>query len=447
MIKEYKYPIICFIGIALLHLSALSGGIGYVILALVLVLSSINTLAFIVTGVGAQLLTYPLGLPIQFAQLQVFAFMFFMLFNWEKYAFNTKVFSLKLLFFSLFGFIITIFNNTVDLYMPILTGLLYFVVMSVQLQKTTYATTTILTTFVVSTFLAGIGFWSSVLGINTVSEFYEANELRDIIRMGSGNVDANSVGITIPIGILGLNALLITHQNFLKNKKKLFLIVLSIFLFGIPVVLSTGSRTSLIVLVLGFLILLFGAFVINKQTRMDKTKKSISWKMYLFMGILGVVAILTTPAAQKILNALQNVNSFEQEQYSSGVASGRSNLWIDFGKIVLEHPLFGCPSNLRFTTAEVGTIYYGDFQAHNTYIEVATLLGIPLTLVFFSFFFSPLLQVRKKYTLSESFPIYAISFAFFMSFLAISAHSWKTFYIFLSILAMIEKRSKIIKSE
>ena len=441
MIKEYKYPIICFIGIALMHLTVLNGSIGYPILAIVLVLSSIDMLAFIVTGVGAQLLTYPLGLPIQMAQLQVFVFVFFMLFNPGKYSFSKDVFSMKLLFFGVFGFIITMFNDTVDLYIPILTGLLYLIVISVQLQKTKYSTTTILTTFVLSTFLAGIGFWTSVMGIDTVSEFYEGNELRDVIRMGSGNVDANSVGITIPIGVLGLNAILITHQSFIRNKIKLFLVVVSVFLFGIPVILSTGSRTSLIVLVLGFLILLVGGYIINKQTKIDKSKKSISWKMYLFIGFLGLVAVTETPQAQKVLQGLQNVNSFEEKQYSSGVASGRSSLWIDFAKIVLDHPLFGCPSDLRFYISEVGWIYYGTYQAHNTYIEIASLLGLPLTVVFFTFFLKPLLSVKKKYLISEVFPIYVISFVFLVSFFAFSAHSWKTFYIFLGILAMIDKRN------
>jgi len=199
MIKEYKYPIICFFAIAILHLSSLNIGFGFVILGLVLVLSSINPLAFIVTGVGAQLLTYPLGISIQFAQLQIFSFIFIALLSGNKYTLDKRIFSFHLILFSVLGAVFCLLNDTIDLFVPILTGILYYIIVSVQLQNCTYPITTILTVFASSTFLAGIGFWSSVLGIGTVSEFYEANSIRDIVRLGSGNADRKSVGITIPI--------------------------------------------------------------------------------------------------------------------------------------------------------------------------------------------------------------------------------------------------------
>ena len=85
---KYLYPIICFVGISVLHLSDLNYFLGLCILAFVLICSSINTLAFIVTGVGSQLLTNPLGIEIQFTQLQIIFFLLFFIFKYKSYVYS-----------------------------------------------------------------------------------------------------------------------------------------------------------------------------------------------------------------------------------------------------------------------------------------------------------------------------------------------------------------------
>lgn len=444
---NYLYPLICFIGVSILHLSSLNHTLGYCILILVLICSSINPLAFIVTGIGSQLLTNPLGIGIQFTQLQIIFFIFFTFFRIKKYALTKSILLYKVLIILILGSVITLLNNTFDLFVPMLSGLCYLVILIIQLTNCKYSTTTLFSIFVVSTFLSGIGFWSALLNIETVSMAYEASSLRNIIRMGSGNVDANSVGITIPIGILGLNAILLSKKkDALKSNKVTYLAIICTFIFGIPVVLSTGSRTSLIILILGYLILLLGAMKIKNPYYKSKTQrlyKTISWKFYLLLGMIGLVFFLLNESAQAVFLALENVSKYENNNISTGIVSGRSGLWIDFGKAVLNHPFFGCPSSYSFDIKGVGIVKYGNYSAHNTYLEVASLLGIPLAILFFSMFYRPLLSIYRKYDLSNAYPVYVISVVFFISFMSFSAHSWKTYYIFLALLWIVDYRKKM----
>ena len=437
-ILKYKYPIICFVCIAILLLSQLNIFLSYFILALVLICSSINPLAFIVTGVGSQLLTNPLGFEIQFTQLQIIFFLLFFIFKLKSYVLVKSSLLNKVFIISILGSVITLLNNTFELFIPVLTGLCYLVILIIQLTNCKYSTNTLLSALVISTLLSGIGFWSSLLDIETVSMAYEAGSVRDIIRMGSGNVDANSVGITIPIGFLGLNALLLSKKNdVLKSNKMTYLAVIFTFIYCIPVVLSTGSRTSIIILILGYLIILLGSLKIKRkyfQVKTGKLFKTISWKFYLLLGMVGLVFILLNDPAQKVILALEKISQYENNNNSTGLISGRSTLWLDFGEVILTHPLFGCPSSLKMYVTGLGEINYGEYQAHNTYLEIASLLGIPLAILFFSLFFTPIFSIYKRYKVSEAFPIYVVYSAFFIAFFSISAHSWKLYYIFLAIL-------------
>ena len=443
-ILKYKYPIICFLGIAILHLSKLNIFLGYFILVLVLVCSSINALAFIVTGVGSQLLTNPLGLEIQFTQLQIIFFLLFFVFKFKSYVLVKSSFLIKIFIISILGSVITLLNNTFELFIPVLTGLCYLVILIIQFTNCKYSPNTLFSVFVISTLLSGIGFWSFLFDIETVSMAYEASSIRNIIRMGSGNVDANSVGITIPIGFLGLNALLLSKKkDVLKSNKMTYLAVIFTFIYCIPVVLSTGSRTSIIILVLGYLILLLGSLKLKRkyfQVKTAKLFKTISWKFYLLIAMVGLVFVLLNESAQKVFLALEKISQFENNNLSMGFVSGRSALWLDFGKVILTHPLFGCPSSLKMYVTGLGEINNGEYQAHNTYLEIASLLGIPLAILYLSLFFTPIFTIYKRYKLSKAFPIYVVYVVFFIAFFSISAHSWKTFYIFLALLWLIVYR-------
>jgi hypothetical protein len=171
--------------------------------------------------------------------------------------------------------------------------------------------------------------------------------------------------------------------------------------------------------------------------------------LVIIMLTITITYITTNFDFNRYLIAMERINDKESRMSSSGsMVGGRSSIWLSHLKIIAEYPLSGSPKNATWLFSSYGRGKFGDFVAHNTYIEMGSLAGLPESIMFIMFCFYPFIK-RYKIFLHPDFLAYTlVGILIFVSFMSFSAQSWKVFWIFMALVWLIYFRTeKLVQTQ
>lgn len=460
--RKYYLSFFVFIGLTLLHFSPVQNTYGAYLSILISLVSCFNSAAFFVFAVGSQMAPDPKGISLTLAQLGVVCWVVTLPVNgWPALVQKGFKIPAVLVIFLCWGILMTVFNGTWIKFIPVLTGAFFFIIAIVYANDGRYTLNEFLIIICLSSFISIVGYWFLRLGLPVELIQYEGDSVRNVERIGSGKGDANMVGIMLPIGILGY---LFSSATSLAGKNtgymrqiptggmvRMFVIVVLIFVIGMPPLISTASRSALITSAIGFLSMLVFLFIsANKENiPVFKSKIRMVFMLVIIMLTITITYITTNFDFNRYLIAMERINDKESRMSSSGsMVGGRSSIWLSHLKIIAEYPLSGSPKNATWLFSSYGRGKFGDFVAHNTYIEMGSLAGLPESIMFIMFCFYPFIK-RYKIFLHPDFLAYTlVGILIFVSFMSFSAQSWKVFWIFMALVWLIYFRTeKLVQTQ
>jgi O-antigen ligase len=139
---------------------------------------------------------------------------------------------------------------------------------------------------------------------------------------------------------------------------------------------------------------------------------------------------------------MERINDKESGMSIHGsMVGGRSSIWLSHLKIIAEYPLSGSPKEATWLFSSYGRGKFGEFVAHNTYIEVGSLAGLPESILFILFCFAPFILKYKIFFHPDYLAYTLVGILIFVSFMSFSAQSWKVFWIFMALVWLIYFRT------
>ncbi|HNY01144.1 MAG TPA: O-antigen ligase family protein [Bacteroidales bacterium] len=450
--RKYFLSFVVFVGLILLHFSPVQKSFGAVLSVLMALLASFNPAAFFVFAVGSQIAPDPKDISMTLAQLGVVCWLITLPVNrWPLLARDGFKLPTVLILFIFWGIAMTVLNGTWEYFIPLLTGIFYFIIAIVYANDRRYSQYELLMVVCLTSFISIIGYWLPKIGLPVELIEYESDAFRNVERIGSGKGDANMVGIMLPIAVIGFLFTLITYnfqdagdtESEHKPGVGVFTtlgLICFIFVAGIPPLLSTASRTALVTSVFGFLVMLFFLFMTAKKSQFSafKRKTYVTLLFILITLVLSSVYIYTNNEFNRYIIAMERINSKENESLiGNNRFGGRSPVWQSHLKIIADYPLSGSPREATWVFASHGRGKFGSFVAHNTYIEMGSLAGLPSAFLFIIFCFYPFFKRFRIFFHGNYLAFPLVGILIFTSFLSFSAQSWKVFWVFMALVWMI----------
>ncbi len=455
-IKKYFLAVTVFTGLTLLHFSPVQTSYGVYLSIFISIISCFNSAAFFVFAVGSQMAPDPKGISLSLAQLGVICwFVTLPLNGWPGLAQKGFRIPSVLLLFLGWGVLMTVFNGTWIKYIPILTGAFFFIIAIVYANDNRYSLNELLIVICLSSFISIVGYWFLRLGLPVELIQYEGDAVRNVERIGSGKGDANMVGIMLPIGVIGFlfakaTSLASKNTGFKGQPQQVGIIsalisVVIVFIIGLPPLISTASRSALITSVAGFVAMLVFLFISASKEVLFPLKMKIRAVSFLIVIMLSaaVIYIGTNVNFNRYLIAMERINDKESGMSIHGsMVGGRSSIWLSHLKIIAEYPLSGSPKEATWLFSSYGRGKFGEFVAHNTYIEVGSLAGLPESILFILFCFAPFILKYKTFFHPDYLAYTLVGILIFVSFMSFSAQSWKVFWIFMALVWLIYFRTE-----
>ncbi|WP_238884793.1 O-antigen ligase [Clostridium sp. YIM B02551] len=195
---------------------------------------------------------------------------------------------------------------------------------------------------------------------------------------GEGNVglffNENALGIAAALAIVIGVYLIIDYKKFISKT----VVLLTIIPNGIALYLSSGRSGFLMIMMLVFILI----FIYAKN-------------IFLRIGMILLAVLAVIGATIKVDNFLDQV------------LSGRDQLWITAWESIKLHPLTGVGNTAMIPTltdlipklTSRGIYHLPGIEAgglHNIYIQIATVYGVPMLIIFMCFIFMTFIHVILK---------------------------------------------------
>lgn len=228
-------------------------------------------------------------------------------------------------------------------------------------------------------------------GIGLDNKFvYQYGNTAAMDRIAATLENPNSLGAFLVIGFFPSIMLMIKEKA--KNKKILYILLLLVMLFDI---FATYSRNAWIGLLIGCLVL---AIIYN-------------WKVLIGLGTIGVITLFIPKLSHRFVSALSTSSNVD-----------RIKLWETAIKMFRKHPFTGVGNGNYITLydnyvnsyPELKYLNYSNYPSHNSYLKVASELGIFGLIAFIGVLANSVLKLRKLLKLTQD-DYYK---AFFTGFLA-----------------------------
>jgi exopolysaccharide production protein ExoQ len=192
-------------------------------------------------------------------------------------------------------------------------------------------------------------------------------------RYGGFIIHPNTVGYTNMFGVL-IAWILITEGKHILWWVRPFLIAFP--LFAVTAIVLSGSRGSLVA-AFPFAIYLIVVFL----------RRPVALAMTALLFAAAVPYLSTVPVVQKNVDRIVNF----AENSKTDRLSNRTIVWDASVEIIRRHPILGAGgSTYRVAAEQIGITIKNDYGgatgAHQTYLEVASELGIPGIVTFFGGF-------------------------------------------------------------
>ena len=455
-LKKYFLAIVVFSGLTMLHFSPVQTTYGVYLSIFLALVSCFNSVAFFVFAVGSQMAPDPKGISLTLAQLGVICWIVTLPVNgWPALVQKGFKIPAVLILFLLWGILMTIFNGTWIKFIPVLTGAFFFIIAIVYANDDRYTLNNYLIVICLSSFISIVGYWFLRVGLPVELIQYEGDAVRNVERIGSGKGDANMVGIMLPIGVIGYlfsSATNLSGKNSLDLQKPpgrgllgTLISVIVVFFIGMPPLISTASRSALITTAIGFAAMVVFLFISARQETFVVLKSRIRavLTLILIMLITTITYITTNVNFNRYLVAMERISDKESSMSTNGsMVGGRSSIWLSHLKIIAEYPLSGSPKEATWLFSSYGRGKFGEFVAHNTYIEVGSLAGLPESILFILFCFYPFFKRYRIFFHPDYLAYTLVGIVIFVSFMSFSAQSWKVFWIFMALVWLIYFRSE-----
>ncbi len=224
---------------------------------------------------------------------------------------------------------------------------------------------------------------------------------RNIAIIGENSEDKAATGINAMLMVWIVMSGFIFYQarDLLENKQKIFSLVMSVL--AIAASLRLGSRTGLVLVVASSLSIIIYNF--RQYSHIGKL-----WLMIMItLVVFGVGNFIANN--EEIFIAFENRNN--SDEFGTATGGGRTVLWEYFGSRILDYPLGDMPTN------ETKSAY-----AHNYFLDIARISGIPPLTLIILFTLSALYNL-KKLLFSKSIPpfikniILALNIGFYLNFM------------------------------
>ncbi len=238
--------------------------------------------------------------------------------------------------------------------------------------------------------------------------YYELNDTRLTIKIGQGPlIDPNYLGCTL------VAPLFFSISNFFEKEKKFKYLYLIEFIIILAGIFLTGSRGSILAVVIGMIIVIFKITILNNNA-------SLFLKIFALVLSLIVLIICIIP-----INTLQRLFAFSSWIDSSNIR--RIQLWENALEAIKEKLLIGY--GIASTETTIGA------AAHNTYLEVWLQLGIlGITSLLY-------LIIRPLFTKNNIF-VKSITISTFIFSIFISAEMLFTFWLNIILCLLITQNLK-----
>ena len=305
----------------------------------------------------------------------------------------------------LIGIVVNFMPDYVNIYRSVLQRriiyLVFFIVAFNEFKRTPYILNVIDYAIVISVSLMAL-FYFTGFGVK-----YTLDDR--LIIFGAG---INSIGVWSVFGII----ILLDKIVHTKFKRLSLIFYLAIILGAFFVIVSTGSRKSLIMLLVGTL---FYLIFLNRPLVL-KLKLII---LFLILSFYGFNYVVTQPVFQ---------NRFRKEMERQNLG-GRLPIWEETIKIIKENPIIGAGPGLireELVDSSLGK----SRAAHNEFITIAGLSGIPGLFIFIYFLLlmgKNAYSVNKRETSSTSLPfIFWILALMYLSTAGGALNSFTTWFLF-----------------
>lgn len=212
---------------------------------------------------------------------------------------------------------------------------------------------------------------------------------------------------------LSANALFFSIIFFEKNRW------LSFILIGINslLLIATGSRTAVIIL------MILWCYILFKLIYYNLFKKNI---MTLFLIVLFIITVFFTVDFDRI-PAFERLTNVSSENFDGSQGFSRSNIWEDAIPIILEKPILGWGySAVGYYTFIDNNTIYPSWGIHNSYLLIFMELGF----IGFTFFVIFLLNIFKslkhvwKFKNTNRHFVYSIIGIFFVGIINFASESY-----------------------
>ncbi len=378
---------------SLLNFEWMNEVVGVPLVAVGSLLAAMSPEAFCVGLAASQNVADPVGSPLTVAQALFAGWAVTLPWNgWLPLRRAALRFGLWWLPLSAWVCAVGLVNGTFDLLgNTLVLGLAFGVVTSGYVARRPGGERGLMLALLLGALLSALGYWGKRADLPVIAGIYEADQSRQVDRVGSGRGDANTVGATLPLAFAGLGLLALEHGMRARDGRVAtgaLAVVIAVALLTVPPTLATASRTGLYALAAGF-----GSWAVVSSLpqglRLRPPETSRGWYVAGLLALAGglTVAVLLIPELPDYVEGALRQNAFQSQQTGSpAVIAGRSDAWLTHLRLIARHPIAGIGRGETWDFGEYGVTTVGESgiygAAHNTILEFGSLAGVPGVLLF-----------------------------------------------------------------
>lgn len=284
-----------------------------------------------------------------------------------------------------------------------------------------------------------LGYWGRFLDLPVVSRTYiSGGEGLVIERIGAGRGDANVVGLSLPVFIVGSLALSSLASEYFCSRATRRIVRLfgftSLFV-GVPPLLATVSRGGIYSFILSLAVCVLSVVVPRWRPRPKR------WPVLASLCLAGTVP-LTAYGIQLIRQSFQGIasrNAWNQTfSGSDSFFAGRARMWGIHWDLVVQHPLFGVGRGETIDFGEYGFAVVGIEgtygAAHNVFLDIASSVGLPGLFLFALLFLSVPWRFYGRYGGRTSATFFLVYISVTLGFMWLSVANWKFYWALLGLM-------------
>jgi hypothetical protein len=163
------------------------------------------------------------------------------------------------------------------------------------------------------------------------------------------------------------------------------------------------------------------------------------WKFIIFnLFVLAAMLVFYAIFKIEIIEYYKVLESLSQYEIENG--SSRAHLSGYYFNLLTDNFFFGTGSDIRLDVpGSTETYKFGEFQAHNNFLEILTICGLPLGSLILYILYYPFYKLFKKLSESHVVLLFFMNLSIFLFSFTFTIYSWKTLWIMVALTWIILK--------